>query len=72
MTYTSISDSGRQRIDAIGLELEEIARKIYRIRSDDPLSADNVIHWTTQARRAANGRSASRPAPACARPASIS
>ena len=48
MTYTSISDSGRQRIDANGLELEEIARKVYRIGSDDPLSADNVIHWTTR------------------------
>jgi uncharacterized protein len=51
MTYTSISDSGRQRIDAIGLELEEIARKIYRIKSDDPLSADNLIHWTTRRSR---------------------
>jgi predicted acyl esterase len=48
MTYTSIADSGAQRIEAIGLELEEIARKVYRIRSDDPLSADNVIHWTTR------------------------
>jgi len=47
-TYTSIGDSGRQRIDAIGLELEEIARKVYRIKGDDPLSADNVIHWTTR------------------------
>jgi uncharacterized protein len=46
MTYTSIGDSGRQRIDAIGLELEEIARKVYRIKGDDPLSADNLIHWT--------------------------
>jgi hypothetical protein len=46
MTYTSISDSGLQRIEAIGLELEEIARKVYRIRSDDPLSADNSTHWT--------------------------
>jgi uncharacterized protein len=51
MTYTSIGDSGRQRIDAIGLELEEVARKIYRIKSDDPLSADNVIHWTTRRAR---------------------
>jgi hypothetical protein len=51
MTYTSISDSGRQRIDAIGLKLEEIARKVYRIRSDDPLSADNLIHWTTRRAR---------------------
>jgi uncharacterized protein len=51
MTYTSTSDSGRQRIDAIGLELEEIARKIYRIGRDDPLSADNVIHWTTRRAR---------------------
>ena len=48
MTYTSIADSGLQRIDAIGLELEEIARKVYRIKSDDPLSADNVILWTTR------------------------
>ena len=48
MTYTSIADSGLQRIDAIGLELEEIARKVYRIKSDDPLSADNVIVWTTR------------------------
>ena len=55
MTYTSIGDSGLQRIDAIGLELEEIARKVYRISSDDPLSADNVIHWTTSARREAFG-----------------
>jgi hypothetical protein len=46
MTYTSLGDSGVQRIDAIGLELEEIARKVYKIRSDDPLSADNLIHWT--------------------------
>jgi uncharacterized protein len=51
MTYTSIADSGLQRIDAIGLELEEIARKVYRIRSDDPLSADNFIHWTTRRAR---------------------
>ena len=51
MTYASISDSGLQRIDAIGLELEEIARKIYRITSDDPLSADNLIHWTTRRSR---------------------
>jgi hypothetical protein len=51
MTYTSIVDSGLQRIEAIGLELEEIARKIYRIRSDDPLSADNFIHWTTRRAR---------------------
>jgi hypothetical protein len=51
MTYTSISDSGRQRIDAIGLELEEVARKVYRIGRDDPLSADNVIHWTTRRSR---------------------
>jgi uncharacterized protein len=48
MTYTSIADSGLQRIDAIGLELEEIARKVYRIERDDPLSADNFIHWTTR------------------------
>jgi hypothetical protein len=48
MTYTSIGDSGVQRIDALGLELEEIARKTYKIRSDDPLSADNAIHWTTR------------------------
>jgi uncharacterized protein len=48
MTYTSVADSGLQRIDALGLELEEIARKIYRIKSDDPLSADNLIHWTTR------------------------
>jgi uncharacterized protein len=48
MTYTSVADSGLQRIDAIGLELEEVARKIYRIKSDDPLSADNIIHWTTR------------------------
>jgi uncharacterized protein len=48
MTYTSIADSGAQRIDAVGLELEEIARKVYKIRSDDPLSADNFIHWTTR------------------------
>ena len=53
MTYTSISDSGRQRIDANGLELEEIARKVYRIGRDDPLSAENVIHWTTQRGRGA-------------------
>jgi hypothetical protein len=51
MTYTSIADSGLQRIDAIGLELEEIARKVYRIRSDDPLTADNFIHWTTRRAR---------------------
>jgi predicted acyl esterase len=51
MTYTSIADSGLQRIDAIGLELEEIARKVFRIRSDDPLSADNLIHWTTRRAR---------------------
>jgi uncharacterized protein len=51
MTYTSISDSGLQRIDAIGLELEEIARKAYRIRGDDPLSADHSIHWTTRRAR---------------------
>jgi hypothetical protein len=48
MTYTSIGDSGAQRIDAVGLELEEIARKIYRIKGDEPLSADNLIHWTTR------------------------
>jgi predicted acyl esterase len=48
MTYTSVADSGLQRIDALGLELEEIGRKIYRIKSDDPLSADNLIHWTTR------------------------
>jgi hypothetical protein len=51
MTYTLIADSGLQRIDAIGLELEEIARKVYRIKSDDPLAADNVIHWTTRRAR---------------------
>jgi putative CocE/NonD family hydrolase len=51
MTYTSIGDSGRQRIDAVGLELEEVACKIYRIKSDDPRSADNVIHWTTRRAR---------------------
>jgi uncharacterized protein len=51
MTYTSTGDSGLQRIDAIGLELEEIARKVYRIRSDDPLTADNFIHWTTRRAR---------------------
>ena len=48
MTYTSTGDSGLQRIDAIGLELEEIARKVYRITGDDPLAADNFIHWTTR------------------------
>jgi hypothetical protein len=48
LTYTSVADSGSQRIDAIGLELEEIARKVYRIKSDDPLAADNFIHWTTR------------------------
>jgi hypothetical protein len=53
MTYTSIGDFGLQRIDALGLELEEIARKTYRIKSDDPLSADNVIHWTTRRGRGA-------------------
>jgi hypothetical protein len=51
MTYTSVADSGVQRIDAIGLELEEIARKVYKIKSDDPLSADNVVHWTTRRAR---------------------
>jgi hypothetical protein len=51
MTYTSIADSGVQRIDAIGLELEEVARKVYRIGRDDPLSADNFIHWTTRRAR---------------------
>jgi uncharacterized protein len=51
MTYTSISDSGVQRIDAIGLELEEIARKVYRIKGDDPLAADNLIHWTMRRSR---------------------
>jgi uncharacterized protein len=51
MTYTSIGDSGLQRIDAIGLELEEIARKTYRIGSADPVSADNFIHWTTRRSR---------------------
>jgi uncharacterized protein len=48
MTYTSIVDSGMQRIEAIGLELEEIARKVYKIKSDDPLSADHFIHWSTR------------------------
>jgi uncharacterized protein len=48
MTYTSIGDSGLQRIDGIGLELEEIARKVYRIKGDDPLSADHFIHSTTR------------------------
>jgi hypothetical protein len=51
MTYTSVADSGVQRIDAIGLELEEVARKVYRIGRDDPLSADNFIHWTTRRAR---------------------
>ena len=71
MTYTSISDSGRQRIDAIGLELEEIARKVYRInerrsalgRQRDPLD-DEARPWPMAGPR----RDA---APACARPASI-
>jgi predicted acyl esterase len=48
MTYSSVADSGAQRIDAIGLELEEVARKVYRIKSDDPLSGDNFVHWTTR------------------------
>ncbi|MGH6902342.1 MAG: CocE/NonD family hydrolase, partial [Geminicoccaceae bacterium] len=30
---------------------EEIARKVYRIKSDDPLSADNFIHWTMRRSR---------------------
>jgi uncharacterized protein len=47
MTYVSVADSGRERIDAIGLELREISRKTYRVRGDDPLSAENVVHWTT-------------------------
>jgi hypothetical protein len=51
MTYTSTGDSGAQRIDAIGLELEEIARKTYRIKGDDPLAADNLIHWTMRRAR---------------------
>jgi putative CocE/NonD family hydrolase len=47
MSYVSVIDSGRERIDAIGLELREVSRKVYRIRGGDPLSAENLVHWTT-------------------------
>jgi uncharacterized protein len=44
--FTRHEDTGTYRIDAIDLTVEQIKTGIYRIRTDDPLSADITIKWT--------------------------
>jgi hypothetical protein len=51
MTYTSLGDSGLERIDAHGLELREVSRKTYRVAGNDPLSTEHEIAWTTLRQR---------------------
>jgi hypothetical protein len=44
--FTRHEDTGTYRIDAIDLTIDQIQTGTYRIKSDDPLSADITIRWT--------------------------
>jgi predicted acyl esterase len=44
--FTRHEDTGTYRIDAIDLTVDQIKTGTYRIKSDDPLSADITIRWT--------------------------
>jgi uncharacterized protein len=44
--FTRHEDTGTYRIDAIDLTVDQIKTGTYRIKSDDPLSADITIKWT--------------------------
>jgi hypothetical protein len=49
--FTRHEDTGTYRIDAIDLTIDQIKTCTYRIRSDDPLSADITIKWTQKLAR---------------------
>ena len=49
--FTRHEDTGTYRIDAIDLTIDQIKTGTYRIRSDDPLSADITIKWTQRLAR---------------------
>jgi uncharacterized protein len=44
--FTRHEDTGTYRIDAIDLTVDQIKTGTYRIKSDNPLSADITIRWT--------------------------
>ena len=44
--FTRHEDTGTYQIDAIDLTVDQIKTGTYRIKSDDPLSADITIRWT--------------------------
>ena len=49
--FTRHEDTGTYRIDAIDLTLDQIKTGTYRIKTDDPLSADVTITWTQKLAR---------------------
>jgi putative CocE/NonD family hydrolase len=49
--FTRHEDTGTYRIDAIDLTLDQIKTCTYRIKTDDPLSADVTIKWTQKLAR---------------------
>ncbi len=49
--FTRHEDAGTYRIDAIDLTIDQIKTGIYRIKTDDPLSAQITIHWTQKLAR---------------------
>ncbi|MCI0429629.1 MAG: CocE/NonD family hydrolase [Rhodospirillales bacterium] len=49
--FTRQDDTGTYRIDAIDLTVDQVKTGVYRIKADDPLSADITIHWTQKLAR---------------------
>jgi putative CocE/NonD family hydrolase len=49
--FTRHEDTGTYRIDAIDLTIDQIKTGTYRIKTDDPLSADVTIKWTQKLAR---------------------
>ncbi len=49
--FTRQDNTGTYRIDAIDLTVDQVKTGVYRIKADDPLSADITIHWTQKLAR---------------------
>ena len=49
--FTRHEDTGTYRIDAIDLTVDQIKTGTYRIKAEDPLSADITISWTQKLAR---------------------
>ncbi|HXV26035.1 MAG TPA: CocE/NonD family hydrolase [Alphaproteobacteria bacterium] len=49
--FTRHEDTGTYRIDSIDLTIDQIKTGTYRVKSDDPLSADIEIKWTQKLAR---------------------